>query len=345
MTTDTKDLSVAAPPQGAKAPEGRSVGAGILLAEPRGFCAGVDRAIEIVERALAKFGRPIYVRHEIVHNTYVVNDLKAKGAIFIEELDDVPPGATLVFSAHGVSKAVQAEAAARGFRIFDATCPLVTKVHVEVAKLHREGYEFIMIGHKGHPEVEGTMGQLDGGIHLVEDVADVARIQPSQTDKLAVVTQTTLSVDDAADIAAAVKARFPAVREPKQQDICYATQNRQDAVKLMSPQVDIVIVVGSPTSSNSNRLREVARKLGTESYMVDSAGELRSEWFEGRQRVGLTAGASAPDILVQQVINRLRELGVVAIRKMDGIVETVKFPLPKGLRLDAPGDKQPEHLH
>ena len=352
MTTDTKDLSDAGPPQGAKAPSGgsdplqrRSVGAGILLAEPRGFCAGVDRAIEIVERALAKFGRPIYVRHEIVHNTYVVNDLKAKGAIFIEELDDVPPGATLVFSAHGVSKAVQAEAAARGFRIFDATCPLVTKVHVEVAKLHREGYEFIMIGHKGHPEVEGTMGQLDGGIHLVEDGADVARIQPSQTDKLAVVTQTTLSVDDAADIAAAVKARFPAVREPKQQDICYATQNRQDAVKLMSPQVDIVIVVGSPTSSNSNRLREVARKLGTESYMVDSAGELRSEWFEGRQRVGLTAGASAPDILVQQVINRLRELGVVTIRKMDGIVETVKFPLPKGLRLDAPGDKQPEHLH
>ncbi len=344
--------SDAGPPQGAKAPAGgsavhevTSVGAYVVLAEPRGFCAGVDRAIEIVERALAKFGRPIYVRHEIVHNTYVVNDLKAKGAIFIEDLADVPPGATLVFSAHGVSKAVQAEAKARGFRVFDATCPLVTKVHVEVAKLHREGYEFIMIGHKGHPEVEGTMGQLDSGIHLVEDVADVARIQPGQTSKLAVVTQTTLSVDDAAGISAAVKARFPSVREPKQQDICYATQNRQDAVKLMSPQVDIVIVVGSPTSSNSNRLREVAHKLGTESYMVDSADELQSQWFEGRQRVGLTAGASAPDILVQQVIERLRALGVVSIRKMDGIAETVKFPLPKGLRMDGPGEHQPEHLH
>jgi 4-hydroxy-3-methylbut-2-enyl diphosphate reductase len=305
----------------------------ILLAEPRGFCAGVDRAIEIVEKALTKFGAPIYVRHEIVHNTYVVNDLKQKGAIFIEELADVPPGSTLVFSAHGVSRAVHQEAAARGFQIFDATCPLVTKVHVEVAKLHKEGYEFIMIGHKGHPEVEGTMGQLDSGIHLVEDVAGVARVNPGQTDKLAVVTQTTLSVDDAAEIAAAVKARFPKVREPKQQDICYATQNRQDAVKLMSPQVDVVIVVGSPTSSNSNRLREVARKLGTASYMVDSAEELQAEWFEGRQRVGLTAGASAPDVLVQAVIERLRALGAVSVRKMDGIQETVKFPLPKGLRL------------
>ena len=306
----------------------------ILLAEPRGFCAGVDRAIEIVEKALAKFGAPIYVRHEIVHNTYVVNDLKTKGAIFIEELDDVPPGATLVFSAHGVSRAIQNEAAARGFQIFDATCPLVTKVHVEVAKLHKEGYEFIMIGHKGHPEVEGTMGQLDSGIHLVEDVEDVARVQPLQTDRLAVVTQTTLSMDDAAEIAAAVKARFPQVREPKQQDICYATQNRQDAVKLMSPQVDIVIVVGSPTSSNSNRLREVAKKLGTESYMVDSAQELMPEWFVGRQRVGLTAGASAPEILVKAVIDRIKVLGAVSVRKMDGIEETVKFPLPKGLRLD-----------
>jgi len=306
----------------------------ILLAEPRGFCAGVDRAIEIVEKALAKFGAPIYVRHEIVHNTYVVNDLKTKGAIFIEELDDVPPGATLVFSAHGVSRAIQNEAAARGFQIFDATCPLVTKVHVEVAKLHKEGYEFIMIGHKGHPEVEGTMGQLDSGIHLVEDVDDVARVQPSQTDRLAVVTQTTLSMDDAAEIAAAVKARFPQVREPKQQDICYATQHRQDAVKVMSPQVDIVIVVGSPTSSNSNRLREVAKKLGTESYMVDSAEELMPEWFVGRQRVGLTAGASAPEILVKAVIDRIKVLGAVSVRKMDGIEETVKFPLPKGLRLD-----------
>ncbi|MFP5325173.1 MAG: 4-hydroxy-3-methylbut-2-enyl diphosphate reductase [Gammaproteobacteria bacterium] len=315
----------------------------ILLAEPRGFCAGVDRAIEIVERALAKFGRPIYVRHEIVHNTYVVNDLKAKGAIFIEELDEVPPGATLVFSAHGVSKAVQDEAERRGFRIFDATCPLVTKVHVEVAKLHREGYEFIMIGHKGHPEVEGTMGQLDSGIHLVEDEADVARVQLTQTEKLAVVTQTTLSVDDAAGILAAVKARFTQVREPKQQDICYATQNRQDAVKLLSPQVDIVIVVGSPTSSNSNRLREVALKLGTPSYMVDNADELRPEWFEGKTRVGLTAGASAPDILVQQVIDRLRELGAIAVRRMEGLTETVKFPLPKGLKLD--DDASVSHLH
>ena len=305
----------------------------ILLAEPRGFCAGVDRAIEIVERALAKFGAPIYVRHEIVHNTYVVNDLKTKGAIFIEDLNDVPPGATLIFSAHGVSRAVQDEAVARGFQIFDATCPLVTKVHVEVAKLHKEGYEFIMIGHKGHPEVEGTMGQLNRGIHLVEDVADVARVQPLQTAKLAVVTQTTLSMDDAAEVAAAIKARFPQVREPKQQDICYATQNRQDAVKVMSPQVDVLIVVGSPTSSNSNRLREVALKLGTASYMVDSAEELQSEWFEGRQRVGLTAGASAPEILVRQVIDRIKALGAVSVRKMAGIEETVKFPLPKGLRL------------
>ena len=307
----------------------------ILLAEPRGFCAGVDRAIEIVERALDKFGAPIYVRHEIVHNTFVVNDLKAKGAIFIEDLADVPPDATLIFSAHGVSKAVQDEAQARGFQIFDATCPLVTKVHVEVAKLHKEGFEFIMIGHKGHPEVEGTMGQLESGIHLVEDVADVARVQPGQTEKLALVTQTTLSMDDAADIAAAVKSRFPKVREPKQQDICYATQNRQDAIKVMSPQVDVVIVVGSPTSSNSNRLREVAQKLGTDSYMVDHADELQAAWFEGRSRVGLTAGASAPDVLVQAVIARLRELGAVSVRKMDGVVETIKFPLPKGLKRDA----------
>nr|WP_315247304.1 4-hydroxy-3-methylbut-2-enyl diphosphate reductase [uncultured Albidiferax sp.] len=306
----------------------------IILAEPRGFCAGVDRAIEIVEKALAKFGRPIYVRHEIVHNTYVVNDLKSRGAIFIEELDDVPPGATLVFSAHGVSQAVQQEARDRGFQIFDATCPLVTKVHVEVAKLHKEGYEFIMIGHKGHPEVEGTMGQLESGIHLVEDVADVANAQPLQTDKLAVVTQTTLSVDDAAEILAAVKARFPLIRSPKMQDICYATQNRQDAIKIMSPQVDIVIVVGSPTSSNSNRLRELAEKLGTEAYMVDNAEELQPSWFEGKTRVGLTAGASAPDVLVQQVIDRIRALGAVSVRKMEGIEETVKFPLPKGLRMD-----------
>ena len=305
----------------------------IVLAEPRGFCAGVDRAIDIVERALQKFGAPIYVRHEIVHNTSVVNDLKSKGAVFIEDLDEVPPGATLVFSAHGVSRAIQHDARARGFQIFDATCPLVTKVHVEVAKLHREGYEFIMIGHKGHPEVEGTMGQLESGIHLVEDVDDVARVQPLQSAKLAVVTQTTLSVDDAAAISAAVKARFPSVREPKQQDICYATQNRQDAVKLLSPQVDIVIVVGSPTSSNSNRLAELAQRLGVEAHMVDNAGELQDEWFTGKARVGLTAGASAPDVLVQAVIARIKALGAVSVRKMNGIEEHVKFPLPKGLKV------------
>ncbi len=305
----------------------------IVLAEPRGFCAGVDRAIEIVERALAKFGAPIYVRHEIVHNTYVVDELKSKGAIFIEELHHVPPGATLVFSAHGVSRAVQDEARERGFRVFDATCPLVTKVHVEVAKLHKEGFEFIMIGHRGHPEVEGTMGQLDSGIHLVEDVADVAGLQPLQTARLAVVTQTTLSVDDAAEIAAAVKARFPMVREPKQQDICYATQNRQDAVKMLSPQVDVVIVVGSPSSSNSNRLREVARKLGTPSHMVDSAEELQAHWFEGCQRVGLTAGASAPEVLVRQVMERIKAFGAVSVRTLPGIQETTKFPLPKGLKI------------
>jgi len=323
----------------------------ILLAEPRGFCAGVDRAIEIVERALTKFGAPIYVRHEIVHNTYVVNDLKDKGAIFIEELADVPPGATLVFSAHGVSKAIQLEAERRGFLVFDATCPLVTKVHVEVAKLNKEGYEFIMIGHKGHPEVEGTMGQLDSGIHLVEDVADVARIAPRQTQLLAVVTQTTLSVDDAAEITAAVKARFPLVRSPKMQDICYATQNRQDAVKVLSSQVDILIVVGSPTSSNSNRLRELAAKLGTAAYMVDDASELQESWFDGMATVGLTAGASAPEILVKQVIDRIKAMGAVSIRKMDGIEETIKFPLPKGLKLDAQGhvmdvgDSQLHHLN
>jgi len=313
----------------------------VVLAEPRGFCAGVDRAIEIVERALRKYGAPIYVRHEIVHNTYVVNDLKAKGAIFIEELSDVPPGATLVFSAHGVAKAVRTEAAQRGFQVFDATCPLVTKVHVEVAKLSKEGYEFIMIGHKGHPEVEGTMGQLLEGIYLVEDVADVAKVQP-RGDKLAVVTQTTLSVDDAAEILAAVKQRFPHVREPKKQDICYATQNRQDAVKVLAPQVDVVVVVGSPTSSNSNRLRELAERLGTPAHMVDAASDLQPEWFEGRRRVGLTAGASAPDILVQQVIERLRALGAISVRRLPGVEEHVEFPLPLGLgdrsmaALDAP---------
>ena len=306
----------------------------VLLAEPRGFCAGVDRAIEIVERALVKFGAPIYVRHEIVHNTYVVNDLKSRGAIFIEDLAEVPAGATLVFSAHGVSQEVRREAQARGFQVFDATCPLVTKVHVEVAKLHREGYEFIMIGHKGHPEVEGTMGQLSEGIFLVEDVEDVAKVQVRDGAKLAVVTQTTLSVDDAADILAEVKRVFPQVREPKQQDICYATQNRQDAVKVMAPQVDVVIVVGSPTSSNSNRLRELAERLGTPGYMVDAAEDLQPEWLEGHPRVGLTAGASAPDVLVQAVIDRLREFGATTVRSLPGVEEHVRFPLPMGL-----GDK------
>ena len=306
----------------------------VVLAEPRGFCAGVDRAIEIVERALVRFGAPIYVRHEIVHNTYVVDDLKRKGAIFIEDLADVPPGATLVFSAHGVSQAVRSEAAARGFSVFDATCPLVSKVHVEVAKLAREGYEFIMIGHKGHPEVEGTMGQLDRGIHLVEDVEDVAEVEIAAGQKLAVVTQTTLSVDDAADIVAAVKRRFPDVREPKQQDICYATQNRQDAVKLMAPGVDVLVVVGSPSSSNSNRLRELAERLGADAYMVDAASDLKAEWFEGKRRVGVTAGASAPEVLVQEVVQRLRALGAISVRSLPGAVETVHFPLPMGL-----GDK------
>jgi 4-hydroxy-3-methylbut-2-en-1-yl diphosphate reductase len=311
----------------------------VMLAEPRGFCAGVDRAIEIVERAIRKFGAPIYVRHEIVHNTYVVNDLKTKGAIFIEDLADVPPGATLVFSAHGVSQAVRQEADARGFHVFDATCPLVTKVHVEVAKMHKEGYDFVMIGHKGHPEVEGTMGQLNEGIYLVEDVADVETLQVAQEEKLAVVTQTTLSVDDAAEILLAVKRRFPKVREPKQQDICYATQNRQDAVKVMAPAVDVVIVVGSPASSNSNRLRELAERLGTPSYMVDAASDIQAQWLLDKRRVGLTAGASAPDILVQEVIERLKTLGAVSVRTLPGVQETIAFPLPLGL-----GDKSMAEL-
>jgi 4-hydroxy-3-methylbut-2-enyl diphosphate reductase len=326
------------PPEGAQPglgrPGDRLTVEEVILAEPRGFCAGVDRAIEIVERALEKFGAPIYVRHEIVHNTYVVDDLKRKGAIFIEDLGDVPPGSTLVFSAHGVSQAVRHEAAARGFSVFDATCPLVTKVHVEVAKLAKQGYEFIMIGHKGHPEVEGTVGQLERGIHLVEDVDDVGLVQVADGQPLAVVTQTTLSVDDAAAILAAVKRRFPNVREPKQQDICYATQNRQDAVKVLAPGVDVLVVVGSPSSSNSNRLRELAERLGADAYMVDAAVDLRPEWFVNKRRVGLTAGASAPEILVQQVVERLRALGAVSVRSLPGAVETVHFPLPLGL-----GDK------
>ncbi|MDQ1814075.1 4-hydroxy-3-methylbut-2-enyl diphosphate reductase [Massilia scottii] len=303
----------------------------ILLAQPRGFCAGVDRAIEIVERALQQFGAPIYVRHEIVHNAYVVEDLRSKGAIFIEELDDVPPGNTLVFSAHGVSKAVRAEAEARGLTIFDATCPLVTKVHVEVAKMRRQGCEIVMIGHDGHPEVEGTMGQTEEGMHLVETVADVANLEVKTPDHLAYVSQTTLSVDDTADIIAALKEKFPNIIEPKKGDICYATTNRQEAVKFMAPQVDVVIVVGSPNSSNSNRLREVAEKKGTPAYMVDNASQIDPQWLVGKLRIGVTAGASAPEVLVQAVIDRLKELGARSVRALDGVEEHVTFPLPKGL--------------
>ena len=303
----------------------------ILLAQPRGFCAGVDRAIEIVERALLQFGAPIYVRHEIVHNAYVVEDLRSKGAIFIEDLDDVPAGNTLVFSAHGVSKAVRAEAESRGLTIFDATCPLVTKVHVEVAKMRRQGCEIIMIGHDGHPEVEGTMGQTNEGMYLVETVADVAALEVTSPDQLAYVSQTTLSVDDTADIIAAIKQKFPNVIEPKKGDICYATTNRQEAVKFMAPQVEVVIVVGSPNSSNSNRLREVAEKKGTPAYMVDNASQIEAQWLVGKLRIGVTAGASAPEVLVQAVIDRLKELGARSVRALDGVEEHVTFPLPKGL--------------
>jgi len=303
----------------------------ILLAQPRGFCAGVDRAIEIVERALQQFGAPIYVRHEIVHNAYVVEDLRSKGAIFIEDLDDVPAGNTLVFSAHGVSKAVRAEAESRGLSIFDATCPLVTKVHVEVAKMRRQGCEIVMIGHDGHPEVEGTMGQTEEGMYLVETVADVATLSVAKPDMLAYVSQTTLSVDDTADIIAALKLKYPSIIEPKKGDICYATTNRQEAVKFMAPQVDLVIVVGSPNSSNSNRLREVAEKKGTPAYMVDNALQIDPAWLEGKVRVGVTAGASAPEVLVHAVIDRLKECGVKSVRTLDGVQEAVTFPLPKGL--------------
>jgi len=303
----------------------------ILLANPRGFCAGVDRAIAIVERALEKFGAPIYVRHEVVHNTYVVNDLKAKGAIFVEELDEVPAGATVIFSAHGVSQAVRAEAASRGLNVFDATCPLVTKVHVEVSKLRDKDHEIVMIGHKGHPEVEGTLGQSKGGMYLVETPEDVARLQVIHPDKLAYVTQTTLSVDDAARVVDALRARFPAIVGPKKDDICYATQNRQDAVKALAPQCDVVIVVGSPTSSNSNRLREVAENLGVPAYMVDHAGEIDPQWASGKKKIGVTAGASAPEILVRAVIERLHQLGVEAVSDLSGVQEKVGFPLPKGL--------------
>ncbi len=303
----------------------------LLLANPRGFCAGVERAIDIVERALLLYGAPIYVRHEIVHNTYVVSSLRDKGAIFVEELDEVPAGSTVIFSAHGVSKDVRAEAEARGLKVFDATCPLVTKVHVEVAKLLRDGFEIVMIGHRGHPEAEGTMGQAASGMHLVETEQDVARLAVADPSRLAYVTQTTLSVDDAASIIEALTRRFPAIRGPKKADICYATQNRQDAVKALAPVCDVVIVVGSPNSSNSNRLREVAENMGVPAYMVDSAADLRAEWLAGRVRVGITAGASAPEVLVNELIARLRALGAGEVRALEGIEEAVVFSLPREL--------------
>jgi 4-hydroxy-3-methylbut-2-en-1-yl diphosphate reductase len=303
----------------------------VLLASPRGFCAGVERAIETVERALEMHGAPIYVRHEIVHNRYVVEDLRAKGAVFVEELDEVPAGALVIFSAHGVSKEVRADAERRGLKVFDATCPLVTKVHLEVARMLRAGYEVVMIGHRGHPETEGTMGQATRGMHLVETVDDVASVRVGMPDKLAYVTQTTLSIDDARAIVAALKARFPAIRGPKKDDICYATQNRQDAVKFMAPQCEVVIVVGSPNSSNSNRLREVAEHMGARAYMVDRAADLRAEWIAGKRRVGVTAGASAPQVLVDELIARLKELGAASVRQLDGITERVVFTLPREL--------------
>jgi len=303
----------------------------VILAKPRGFCAGVDRAIEIVERALRLHGAPVYVRHEVVHNKYVVDDLRAKGAVFVERLAEVPAGSTVVFSAHGVSQAVRAEAQAHGLRVFDATCPLVTKVHVEVAKMREQGREIVMIGHRGHPEVEGTMGQVDGGMHLVEGPADVASLPVKDPNRLAFVTQTTLSVDDATVVIDSLKTRFPAIVGPKKDDICYATQNRQDAVKALSRQCDVVIVVGSPNSSNSNRLREVAENLGVPAYMVDGAADLNPAWVQGKAVVGVTAGASAPDVLVQGVVQRLCELGATDVHEMNGISESVVFPLPKAL--------------
>ncbi len=303
----------------------------VLLANPRGFCAGVERAIEIVERALVQHGRPIYVRHEIVHNKFVVADLRSRGAVFVEDLSEVPAGSTLIFSAHGVSRAVRREAESRGLNVFDATCPLVTKVHVQVAKLLKQGMEIVMIGHRGHPEAEGTMGQAGGGMHLVETLADVAGLEVRDPSKLAYVTQTTLSVDDAQVIVAALRSRFPQISGPKKDDICYATQNRQDAVKFMAPQCDLVIVVGSPNSSNSNRLREVAQSRGTEAYMIDNAHELRAEWLVGKKRVGVTAGASAPEVLVDAVITRLRALGAGSVTALPGIEEDVVFSLPRSL--------------
>lgn len=303
----------------------------ILLANPRGFCAGVDRAIIIVEQALEKFGAPIFVRHEVVHNKFVVDELKAKGAIFIDELKDVPAGNTVIFSAHGVSKDVRAEAEAMGLRVFDATCPLVTKVHVEVAKMRSAGKEIVMIGHKGHPEVEGTMGQVEGGIYLVETPEDVAMLNVNNPNQLAYVTQTTLSLDDAANIVAALKQKFPQISPPKSDSICYATQNRQDAVKVLAKDCDLVIVVGSPNSSNSNRLREVAQNQGAESYMVDNASYLDPAWLEGKKRIGVSAGASAPEILIKEVIEKLQQLTHAEVTELQGVVESVVFQLPKNL--------------
>jgi len=303
----------------------------VLLANPRGFCAGVERAIETVERALELYGAPIYVRHEIVHNKYVVEDLRAKGAVFVEELDEVPAGATVIFSAHGVSQQVRADADRRGLKVFDATCPLVTKVHVEVKRMLKNGYQIVMIGHRGHPETEGTMGQAVRGMYLVETVADVATLRVADAEKLAYVTQTTLSIDDARAIVAALKARFPAIRGPKKDDICYATQNRQDAVKFMAPQCDVVIVVGSPNSSNSNRLREVAQHMGAQAYMVDRAEDLRPEWIAGKRRIGVSAGASAPEVLVSELVARLKALGAESVQPLPGITERVVFTLPREL--------------
>jgi 4-hydroxy-3-methylbut-2-enyl diphosphate reductase len=303
----------------------------VVLAQPRGFCAGVDRAIEIVERALQNFGGPVYVRHEIVHNDHVVGELRGKGAVFVDSVDDVPDGAVLIFSAHGVSRAVRVKAEGRGLQVFDATCPLVTKVHVEVSKMRQDGREIVMIGHAGHPEVEGTMGQTDDGIHLVETVADVDELRIGDPSRLAYVTQTTLSVDDCQAVIDALRQRFPLIAEPKKQDICYATQNRQDAVKFMAPQCDLVLVIGSQSSSNSNRLREVAEKMGCEARLIGSAAQLDPAWVTGRHRVGVTAGASAPEILVTEVVARLRELGAARVSTLPGVEEKVTFPLPRGL--------------
>ncbi len=323
------------------------VSADIVLANPRGFCAGVDRAIIIVEQALEKFGAPIYVRNEVVHNKFVVDGLRAKGAVFVKHLDEIPTGSTVIFSAHGVSKAVRAEAESRGLIAYDATCPLVTKVHIEVAKLRQAGMEIIIIGHNGHPEVEGTMGQIEPGqvesdrdeddevaaigMYLVETPADVAQLQVKTPEKLAFVTQTTLSMDDAATVIDALKAKYPNIHAPKSEDICYATQNRQDAVKLMAKDCDLVIIIGSPNSSNSNRLREVAEKQGIEAYMVDNANYLQASWLVGKKKIGVSAGASAPEVLVKEVISQLQHMGAQQVEELQGVIESVVFQLPKNL--------------